>query len=179
MNWFDIIKSPYPNHMTNRKGRGGRRIIRGSGQGGLFRYDELTDIDSEVQPLVDEAYNKEIEKLVEFHIKQAKKQLKKEGGEFTSALENWIRKRVVKNMEKQKKRNLYATYYGSHTKKGPWNQSKGKWFHGRIPALGVNPDDKERIGALLRTVHGAAKHAGVGWDKPAPKKERKVSEEEE
>ena len=81
MTWFDVLKNPYPNHMTNRKGRGGRRAIRGSGQGGLFRYHELSDIDPEVTPLVDAAYEKEIAKEMDKHTKYAVKRMKKENKE--------------------------------------------------------------------------------------------------
>ena len=179
MTWFDVLKNPYPNHMTNRKGRGGRRAIRGSGQGGLFRYHELSDIDPEVTPLVDAAYEKEIAKEMDKHTKYAVKRMKKENKEVTPSLLNHIRKRVTQALQKQKERNLYATYYGSHQKgDSRFEGNKKKWFHGRISALGVNPDDKQKVGALLRTVHGEAKYAGVGWDKPTPKSQRKLEEEE-
>jgi hypothetical protein len=173
--WFNIIKSPYPNQMTNRKGRSGRRMIQGSGQGGLFLYSELGLISDRVQPLVDEAYKKQVAKEMDKHTKYAVKRMKKENKEVTPSLLNHIRKRVTEAMEKQKKNNLYATYYGPSNTAGG---GKGKWFHGRVPALGVNPNDKERVGALLRTVHGAANYAGVGWDKPTPKSQRPSEEEE-
>ena len=172
MTWFDVIKMAYPNHMTNRRGRGGRRQIKGSGTGGLFRYHELSDIDPEVTPLVDAAYDKEIEKLVEKHTKIAEKKKKEAGEEVTNSMRNFIRKRVTDELRKQKEKNLYATYYGSHQKgDSRFEGNKKKWFHGRVPALGVNPDDKQRISALLRTIHGANRFAGVGWDKPKKKKE--------
>jgi len=174
MTWFNIIKMVYPNHMTNRRGRSGRRQIKGSGTGGLFRYHELSNIDPAVTPLVDAAYDKEIEKLVEKHTKIAEKKKKQAGEEITNSMRNFIRKRVTDELQKQKEKNLYATYYGSHQKKG--FGGKGKWFHGRVPALGVNPDDKQRVSALLRTVHGAAKYAGSGWDKP---KKKEIGDEEE
>ena len=51
--WTEVLKSPFPNHMLNRRARGGRKVRKGTGRGGLFRYNEIDEIlEARVTPLI-------------------------------------------------------------------------------------------------------------------------------
>jgi len=177
--WTDILKTPYPNHMLNRKARGGRRIRRGTGRGGLFKYNEIDEIlEARVTPLIDARYEQEIEKKTRQSIREAKKRLKESNKEFTDILKDYITRKVRKVLLKQKENNLYATAYGDYAKSGMGFKSAGKWFAGGLSALGYNPEDEQQMSYVLRRVHGIARQYFNDWKSKKEKEEEESDEEE-
>tara|TARA_R100000656_G_C3899743_1_gene118499 strand:- start:29 stop:514 length:486 start_codon:yes stop_codon:yes gene_type:complete len=149
MSWFDIVKNvPFPNeHVGNRKKRGGRKILVGTGPMKLFRYDELHNIHSAVKRLVDFNYRLEIEK-----------RLKKETDEE-------VRISVIDELEEQKRHNVYATNYGSYTRfnfmsgeKTNINPNTHDWFAGRFNGLGYNPDNADEMREAGKTLQLTGRH---------------------
>ena len=177
-NWTEILKSPFPNHMLNRRARGGRKVRKGTGRGGLFRYNEIDEIlEARVTPLINARYEKEIEKKTRESIREAKKRLKEQNKEFTEDLKNYITRKVRKVLTKQKENNLYATAYGTYAK-GAFGQKKdGNWFAGGLSALGYNPEDEQQMSYVLRRVHGIARQYFTDW-KSKKEKEAEESDEE-
>ena len=172
--WTDILKSPFPNHMLNSRARGGRKVRKGTGRGGLFRYNEIDEIlEARVTPLIDARYEKEIEKKTRESIREAKKRLKASNKEFSDDLKNYITRKVRKVLLKQKENNLYATAYGDYSKDAFGGKKDGKWFSGGLSALGYNPEDEQQMSYVLRRVHGIARQYFTNW------KSKKEKEEEE
>lgn len=172
--WIDILKTPFPNHMLNRKARGGRKIRRGSGKGGLFTYSEIDSIlEAKVTPLINARYEQEIEKKTRQSIREAKKRLKASGKTLSEDMKDYITRKVTKVLTNQKNNNLYATAYGDYGKTSLGTPKAGKWFSGGLSALGYNPEDEEQISSVLRRVHGIARQYFGSW------KSKKEKEEEE
>ena len=176
--WTDILKSPFPNHMLNSRARGGRKVRKGTGRGGLFRYNEIDEIlEARVTPLIDARYEKEIEKKTRESIREAKKRLKASNKEFSDDLKNYITRKVRKVLLKQKENNLYATAYGDYSKDAFGGKKDGKWFSGGLSALGYNPEDEQQMSYVLRRVHGIARQYFTNWKSKKEKEEEEMEEE--
>ena len=185
--WKEILKAPYPNRVVgNRKARGGRRIKEGTGKYGLFRYDEINEKIgySGIREEIDEAYEKEIEKVTKKNIRESKKKL---GNEYSSEMDNYIKRRVRDKLTEQKKTNLYATTYGLDAKKPfaitPEQEQKligrfGKEIYSKLPAdrkphsnwfvgfrkLGYDPNDDEALQRLMARIKGVGNRRFVEWE---------------
>jgi len=176
--WTEVLKSPFPNHMLNRRARGGRRVRKGTGRGGLFRYGEIDEIlEARVTPLIDARYEQEIEKKTRQSIREAKKRLKAQSKDLSDDMKDYITRKVRKVLLKQKENNLYATAYGDYAKSGLGFRSAGKWFAGGLSALGYNPEDEEQMSYVLKRVHGIARQYFTDW-KSKKEKEQEESDEE-
>lgn len=159
--WTELLKAPFPNHRLNRQ-RGKHPELKGTGKGGLFKYDEIDQIlNANITSLIDSRYEQEIEKKTRESIKEAKKTLKSQNKEFSPELENYITRRVEKTLTNQKLNNLYATAYGDYA--NPMSGSKGKWFSGGLSALGYNPEDNEQMSYVLRRISGLGNKYFHNW----------------
>lgn len=173
--WEDILKAPYPNRLVgNRKERGGRRIKEGTGKYGLFRYDEIDRLIGHdgIQAEIDEAYEKEIQKVIRQNIRESKKKL---GDRYTPDLERYLKKRITKKLTEQKKKNLYATTYGADSSFFGNKTKPSKWFTG-FRKLGYDPNDEEGLKKLINRVVGVGKMRFVDWEEQAQKKRAKENE---
>tara|TARA_R110001592_G_scaffold224032_2_gene479592 strand:+ start:30444 stop:31766 length:1323 start_codon:yes stop_codon:yes gene_type:complete len=169
--WEETLKAPFPNHMLgNRKARGGRKIRRGTGKNGLFKYSEIDELlEDKVTPLIDDRYEKEIDKLTKKNVRDSKKRLKEGGKEMTQEMIAYITKRVRKQLESQKENNVYATAYGKHSSTGSGFQSKGNWFAGGLSPLGYNPNNQEQMAYVMKRVSGLGNRYFEDWKSPKEK----------
>ena len=176
--WTEILKSPFPNHMLNRKARGGRRVRKGTGRGGLFKYGEIDEIlEARVTPLIDARYEQEIEKKTRQSLREAKKRLKAQSKDLSDDMKDYITRKVRKVLLKQKENNLYATAYGNYAKNQFGTPKAGKWFSGGLSALGYNPEDEEQMSYVLRRVHGIARQYFTDWQSEKEKEQEESDEE--
>lgn len=175
--WEDILKAPYPNRLIgNRKERGNRRIKEGTGKYGLFRYNEINErigYDG-IREEIDEAYEKEIQKVIRRNIRESKKKL---GDRYTPDLEKYLKRRITRKLTEQKKNNLYATTYGKDAK-GAFGEVKTKptrWFTG-YRKLGYDPKDEEGLKKLINRIVGVGKMRFIDWEEQAQKEREKENE---
>ena len=170
--WEETLKAPFPNHMLgNRRARGGRRVIRGTGKNGLFKYSEINELlGDNITTLIDARYEKEIDKLTKKNIRDSKKRLKEENKEITQEMINYLTKRIRKQLESQKENNVYATAYGTFSSTG----SKGKWFAGGLSPLGYNPNDEEQMTYVMRRVSGLGNRYFEDWESPKDKEAKEL-----
>jgi hypothetical protein len=169
--WTDILKSPFPNHMLNRRQRGKRPVIKGTGKNGLFTYDEIDEkLSANVSSLIDERYEKEIKKKTNETIKEANKTLKEK---MSGEMKAYISDKVRNALTEQKLNNVYATAYGDYA--NPMTGSKGRWFSGGLSALGYNPEDSKQMSQVMRRISGLGKQYFHDWSPKKEEEEEKMS----
>lgn len=199
--WKEILKAPYPNRVVgNRKARGGRRIKEGTGKYGLFRYDEINEKlgYSGIREEIDEAYEKEIEKVTKKNIRESKKKL---GDKYSSEMNNYIKRRVRDKLTEQKKTNLYATTYGKDANRPNKTITSeqeqeligryGKEAYSKLPAgakpysnwfvgfrkLGYDPNNEEELQKLMARIKGVGNRRFVEWEeKRQEERKEKIAE---
>jgi len=146
--WKHILKSPFPNRWVgNRKARGGRKIIEGTGPMKSFKYDEVEQIHRAVKRRIDFNYRNATQKLLDKEEDESK------------------HNEIKQEMEEQKKNNVYITNYGSYKLSGFMGQygaapdpNTHDWFSGRFRGLGYDPNNKEDMSELGTVLSLTAKH---------------------
>jgi GNAT superfamily N-acetyltransferase len=146
--WQHILKTPFPNRQVgNRKDRGGRKIIEGTGPMGSFKYNEVDKIHRAVKRRIDFNYRNATKKLID------KEQDANKHNE------------IKQKMDEQKTKNVYITNYGSYKLSGFMGQygaapdpNTHDWFAGRFKGLGYNPRNPEDMTEMGTVLSLTAKH---------------------